>query len=820
MNCLVLVSLALCLTAAQLSYGASVEKRHIVGDLMHLLNPFGHCQSPPVQLIECQRKIIVEKCDKELLEAFNKVVFDPQITSNERQDCPKYKLGSKHCKSLQDFDYIMEVRPGVVPKPRPVDDSKPEPQISFSFRTPITAFPLVYKELINFCNITINPTNAANYTHLCAMITHVMRDHNIDLICIFPMGTHLNHDFLDPLVQNCLINYKQSADLKKLRTHCVNTLDQMFPTAQYVNKSLVSIHSSFSRYSDIGNYIYESVAIIRHTNTSILPNPINTLFFYKAYPYNKTILARFVSKDDLKPTILTFPGISNVYMCENKCLTKNLLFEIGTINSFTYVSVEIKTKECKQRLLDSDAYYNVCLYGYTSEKTSETTFAKTGLKAFPFYYTPNGMEAYKWEDYGYQNFCTELSAYIDRKISTGKTPDFRGLTAYQQSVDTKLYNIAVLWAASTDPLDNNQTVHTFKWTVDVKHSPGGKAPDINSMIEYNEVTNQLQSNDTINGLFVHNNHIVLNAFSGNQYFPIAVESIRTTNPQFQGDHYFKWDDIVYCPAKHMTYSVISSYTEGVCEVNRTYNKRQSVFNIGDRLYHQTGRHFYYYSFRDSSSERKFIFDKYVTQLLGTYFDTRQRVTGYSFKIHPLYKVVIHGKSSHAYRELGAYIYGFFDLHFPYYHIIPVEAHPHLAYTLGPALDAYKNQYKPFLSVYYLEEKYYLFMIHFADSDEIIYTETGNDPKLKVDKQLFYPFRNISADQFSKAKVYKSIDSGFTKIIGAFNKPFITGRLTTCPLLQRIFLYLDSCPLSFEGAIEDMYLIHISDFDRIFNLNKK
>ncbi|CAG2108901.1 unnamed protein product, partial [Medioppia subpectinata] len=39
------------LTAAQLSYGASVEKRHIVGDLMHLLNPFGHCQSPPVQSV-------------------------------------------------------------------------------------------------------------------------------------------------------------------------------------------------------------------------------------------------------------------------------------------------------------------------------------------------------------------------------------------------------------------------------------------------------------------------------------------------------------------------------------------------------------------------------------------------------------------------------------------------------------------------------------------------------------------------------------------------------------------------------------------------
>ncbi|CAG2121085.1 unnamed protein product, partial [Medioppia subpectinata] len=199
-----------------------------------------------------------------------------------------------------------------------------------------------------------------------------------------------------------------------------------------------------------------------------------------------------------------------------------------------------------------------------------------GLKVFPFVLTPNGLQSYlsaeSQQKYCY--FCQLFADGVNKYI--GINEEFVGITSYVEDYETNTVVVSTL-----SPVDNIQHFYTITWDVNIQYD---QFMDITPIIS-------LKSSDD-----------------------------------------YLWDEIFSCPANGLIYSVTSNYWEDVCPMKREYDIRQSVFNIGPDLYHQTGH-------------------------------TRHRVTGYSVesRVNPgYYKVIIHGMSSHAYRSLGRYIFAMFE----------------------------------------------------------------------------------------------------------------------------------------------------------------
>ncbi|CAG2103475.1 unnamed protein product [Medioppia subpectinata] len=671
------------------------------------------------------------------------------------------------------------------------------------FGTPITAYPLVYEELINFCNFT---SNAANYTHLCAMITHVMRDHNIDLICIVATGdTKLLKDFTEPLVQNCLINYKLSADLQKLRTHCVNTLDQMFPTAQYVGKSLVSIQSLSSRYSETGNYISRSVAIFRHIHPNHLTKLINTLFYYKAYPYNKTISVDFVDIYGQKPILMAFPAgnrslrlisadsaivliVSSVW---DQMFTSNKTPDFGDIlqKSWDFIAQNycyryksgLSLEACISSYVKSKHYSNVCLYASTQPINQYITFSTKGLIAYPFILTPDGLKGYSYaeSEVNYHRFCQIFADSVYKVMALRGLwhHHFQGITAYVDDYETNKAVVSVL-----TPDSNRQHIYTIAWDLRIKYE---KHMNFTSLINVTAF-DYIQENQTnITALFTHYDRVmaIVSKSIHKQPYIYAINNTSSDEPLFKPVDNYLWHELITCPANGLIYSVTSNYWEDVCPLKRGYDSRQSVFNIGPDIYHQTGRHFYLFSYND----RVFEFDIHVTQLLAIYFETRHRVTGYSVESRHMmgyYEVIIHGMSSPAYRSLGRYIFAMFTYNANKFMGTPVltpvadpTAHSPLLkiidFTLGPAKGdiSLANDMHPLLfaglfwgpnpSDYYIG----LYMVYGYNETTIWVSDTHHN----VVKQIYFAFnyKQQNVGTFGPTYYHKWTDLKFDKLVGMY-----------------------------------------------------
>ncbi|CAG2101358.1 unnamed protein product [Medioppia subpectinata] len=127
----------------------------------------------------------------------------------------------------------------------------------------------------------------------------------------------------------------------------------------------------------------------------------------------------------------------------------------------------------------------------------------------------------------------------------------------------------------------------------------------------------------------------------------------------------KLKDLFACPHRYI-YLPVSNRRKGVCNEKIESNERHSVFNIGLKLYHQKDRYFYVYDKR----RKQFDLDMDITQLLAYYFNTRERVVGYTVdydfasKVRngsETYEVVFHGKSHPKYQMLGQNIFAMFSM---------------------------------------------------------------------------------------------------------------------------------------------------------------
>ncbi|CAG2104551.1 unnamed protein product, partial [Medioppia subpectinata] len=198
------------------------------------------------------------------------------------------------------------------------------------------------------------------------------------------------------------------------------------------------------------------------------------------------------------------------------------------------------------------------------------------------------------------------------------------------------------------------------------------------------------------------------------------------------------------------------------------NTNQSL----DLYYH----HFYYYY----TINMTFIFDKYVTHLLGTYFDSK-------------YHVIIHGKSSDAYRSLGQYIYGLFqyDPSFgdsrkafkPVVNydqikpLIPDILQIHLSKivcTLCSTQDKFRGDPLPLLFAFNMKydkykNKWHLLIVHELKQNNMTYSETSLGKS--VGPQLYFPFYQLVDEMFGPKDLYNYSNAGFNKIIGAYFVPF-------------------------------------------------
>ncbi|CAG2101251.1 unnamed protein product [Medioppia subpectinata] len=400
------------------------------------------------------------------------------------------------------------------------------------------------------------------------------------------------------------------------------------------------------------------------------------------------------------------------------------------IYGFTYKSKDQfpcdKTNTgCLRAFVNTKFYHSVCLYGHNYKvPTGGHIFNIDNMTIGAFVYKWDGLVVSKnGDNEEHKRFCTDIAREIN-SLSTGSANQrFVAMTAYTEGSAANLHNNLIVAIDSGGQSDYN--IYLFNWTYD--------------------------------------------------RLPIAQSADGHGIPG-TGDE-LNWSQMVSCPAKYMTYSVISSYTEGVCKVNREYDSRQSIFNIGKRLYHQTGRHFYYYD-RDVHT---FLYDRHVTQLLATYFDTRNRLTGFSLDINHIqsnnfnyYYVIIHGKSSDAYRELGQYIYGLFLYSNSYGHGIPIRVlmplfniPANLHHWFGPDLNSPNpNFYYQLVFAWYRtrDKTFHIYNMPTVSTKTLVAVLRNQIPWLRV----FAPFMNVSAD--GKAYTYEFYDTRyleFDKVVGIY-----------------------------------------------------
>ncbi|XP_054160014.1 uncharacterized protein LOC128958223 [Oppia nitens] len=91
------------------------------------------------------------------------------------------------------------------------------------------------------------------------------------------------------------------------------------------------------------------------------------------------------------------------------------------------------------------------------------------------------------------------------------------------------------------------------------------------------------------------------------------------------NHTHSLQSLYECPF-NQSYTLVSdeNHVRHGCTANSLVF--QSVFNAGEQVYFQSGQRFYRYN----KLRKKFVYDRYVTNLLNDHFDTKHRVIGYSY----------------------------------------------------------------------------------------------------------------------------------------------------------------------------------------------
>ncbi|CAG2114267.1 unnamed protein product, partial [Medioppia subpectinata] len=633
----------------------------------------------------------------------------------------------------------------------------------------------------------------------------------------------------------CIVASIHSKPYDHLRDFCLNFIDSTFaPKYSHENRSLVSISIDNESYRNASN-----VAVFKREMTGkSIPNPFNMTYaddrgvdtkhldldtdesvhllvdFGDDYPLfgcpqncvlNSTLTNITIDENNITPAF----HLAIFFRCVEKrvpftpydflgwdlILRRDTRFwrsqymrytekaypydtfgqnSFDDIFGFTYKSKDQfpcdKTNTgCLRAFVNTKFHHSVCLYGHNHKMpTGGHIFNINNMTIGAFVYKWDGLVVSKYGDNEEHNrFCTDIAREINSLSAGSANHRFVAMTAYTEGSAANLHNNLIVAIDSGGQSDYH--IYQFNWTYD--RLPIAQSAAANGIpgtgFTKQMIRLDIQSivpSSRLNSLYHYNNTMI-------SYVQIGNKSDFTTNDELN------WSEMVSCPAKYMTYPVISSYTEGVCKVNREYDSRQSIFNIGKRLYHQTGRHFYYYD-RDVHT---FLYDRHVTQLLATYFDTRNRLTGFSLDINHIkpnnfgfYYVIIHGKSSHAYRELGQYIYGLFlysnsyGLGVPIRVLMPLFNMPtSLHHWFGPDLNSPNpNFYYQLVFAWYRtrDKTFHIYNMPTVSTKTLVAVLRNQIPWLRV----FAPFMPSTAD--GKAYTYEFYDTRyleFDKVVGIY-----------------------------------------------------
>ncbi|CAG2106783.1 unnamed protein product [Medioppia subpectinata] len=337
--------------------------------------------------------------------------------------------------------------------------------------------------------------------------------------------------------------------------------------------------------------------------------------------------------------------------------------------------------QCVDKYSKSPYFHSVCLYGTVNRMgTAVPVFSIDNGYFKSYIHTPGGLERpIIKEGDRHRQFCKAIADYVrfDEqyviRIGFGVTH----ITGYQTGGRNQIsiaQTIAKLKGVGSHLKDTDFAVYSMSF--EYFYIKNGHSLDYKTFDQKLNVTRKVyyipahHDNFIVHSLFRYKNvsYCLVGYGRPHTRYLYSEDFKRKPPPDspkhpiilwFDKTNEIEWSTVVTCPIEMMRYSVVSNYLEGqLCLRKPTYNIHQSVLNIGPALYHQTGLHFYYYDIM----RKKFIFDRHVTELLATYFDTRHRVTGYSIELlkgDGYYDVTIHGRSSFAYRPLGKYIYGLF-----------------------------------------------------------------------------------------------------------------------------------------------------------------
>ncbi|CAG2103761.1 unnamed protein product [Medioppia subpectinata] len=334
---------------------------------------------------------------------------------------------------------------------------------------------------------------------------------------------------------------------------------------------------------------------------------------------------------------------------------------------------EHDSDQCVDKYTKSPYFHSVCLYGTINRLTRGRVpvFGIYDGHFNSYIHTPGGLERpIIKEGDRHKQFCRAISDYVRfDKTYDGSQFGVTHITGYQTGGRNQIsiaQTLTKLAGAAPHTLDTFFAVYLLSFDyfyMKNSHSLDHKTFDADLNVSRKVYfIPKLSDNFILHSIFRYK-HVsyCLVGYGGPGIMEVRYlysENFKRMFP-FDKTNEIEWSTVVTCPIEMMRYSVVSNYREGqLCHEKPTYNIHHSVFNIGPALYHQTGLHFYYYDIM----RKKFIFDRHVTELLATYFDTRHRLTGHSVewvKGDGFYHVVIHGRSSLTYRPLGEYIFGLF-----------------------------------------------------------------------------------------------------------------------------------------------------------------